>query len=78
MLLRRIEKEIDRFFGTEKKKVLLITGARQVGKTYIIRECARKHFESVVEINFLENKNARGLFADFTDSRDMLGGTMRY
>ena len=60
MLLRRIEKEIDRFFGTEKKKVLLITGARQVGKTYIIRECARKHFESVVEINFLENKNARG------------------
>ena len=34
MLLRRIEKEIDRFFGTEKKKVLLITGARQVGKTY--------------------------------------------
>ena len=72
MLLRRIEKEIDRFFGTEKKKVLLITGARQVGKTYIIRECARKHFESVVEINFLENKNARGLFADFTDSRDIL------
>ena len=44
-----------------KKKALLITGARQVGKTFIIREFG-KQYESFVEINFYENKAAQSLF----------------
>lgn len=72
MLKRRIEDEIIDFWKRQKKKALLITGARQVGKTYIIRKCAKEHFESVVEINFFENVNAKELFTDFSNSKDIL------
>lgn len=72
MLKRRIEDEITDFWKSQKKKALLITGARQVGKTYIIRKCAKEHFESVVEINLFENVNAKELFADFNNSKDIL------
>ena len=50
----------------------MITGARQVGKTYIIREFGRKSFDSFVEINLIENKPARELFMNATGSRDLL------
>ena len=44
------------------RNALLITGARQTGKTYIIRQFAEQHFLSFIEINFLENKEAVKLF----------------
>ncbi len=72
MLARRIDKELERFYKTEEKKALLITGARQVGKTYSIREFGKAHYENFVEINFLENKTAQTLFENATDSKDLL------
>ena len=36
----------------------MITGARQVGKTYCIREFAKENFPYVIEINFLEMPSA--------------------
>lgn len=69
---RKIENTIVRFFKQEKKKALLITGARQIGKTYIIRKCIRDCFESVIEINFIENENAKKIFSEFKDSKDIL------
>ena len=44
MLYREIEEKIKDFFQTEKKSALMITGARQVGKTYCIREFAKENF----------------------------------
>ena len=38
MIARKIEKKLQRFHDAHEKKALLITGARQVGKTFIIRE----------------------------------------
>ena len=61
MISRKIEKELERFYNSENNKALLITGARQVGKTYSIREFGKSHFESFVELNFLENKDAQNL-----------------
>lgn len=61
MIARKIEKELQRFHDAHEKKTLLITGARQVGKTFIIREFG-KQCESFVEINFYENKAAQSLF----------------
>jgi hypothetical protein len=72
VLYRKIEKEMELFFKTYRTKALLVTGARQVGKTYIIRQFIRKHFSSVVEINFVENREARDLFTDIKDSKDIL------
>ena len=72
MLERRIEQEIREFLKSDRKEALMITGARQVGKTYIIRECAKEIYKNIVEINFVENNQARKLFENVTDSRDIL------
>ena len=72
MILRKIENELESFFNEREKKALLVTGARQVGKTFIIRQCAKKHYKNVIEINFLENKNATALFENANGREDFL------
>ena len=71
MISRKIENRIHEFYKKDKK-ALLITGARQVGKTYIIREVGRADFESFIEINFLENRTAQSLFENARSSADIL------
>ncbi len=71
MLSRKIEKYLDEFYDKKEKKALLITGARQVGKTYSIREFG-KRYESFIEINFFENKTACSLFENAKNSDEIL------
>ena len=71
MLRRKIEDRIRDFYKKDKK-ALLVTGARQVGKTYIIREFGRSAFESFIEINFLENRTAQTLLENAVSSADIL------
>ena len=71
MIKRKIENRIHEFYK-KGKKALLITGARQVGKTYIIREVGKADFESFIEINFLENRTAQSLFENARSSADLL------
>ena len=47
MIARKVETDLKLFFESEKKRALLITGARQVGKTFIIREFGRKMYQQV-------------------------------
>lgn len=72
MIYRKIESELQRFYASADKKSLLVTGARQVGKTYIIEETGRKAFHSFVKINFIESPQARALFEGATDSASLL------
>ena len=72
MISRKIEKEFQHFLEDGKKKALLITGARQVGKTYSIREFGRRNFRSFIELNFLENTAAKELFETAKISKDLL------
>lgn len=60
------------FFVREKKKALLITGARQVGKTYIIEKYGQENYQSFVKINFVENIAARDIFIGASDSKELL------
>ena len=70
---RKIKNDILNFLNQDaKKKALLVTGARQIGKAYIIRECIKETTASFVEINFIENKEAKKLFSDFKNTRDFL------
>ncbi|MBO4351403.1 MAG: ATP-binding protein, partial [Proteobacteria bacterium] len=71
MIERKMEKRIREFYEKDKK-ALLITGARQVGKTYTIREVGKNLFESFVEINFLENRSAQSVFENARNSADIL------
>ena len=64
MLYRKIESVIEKHLKSETKKVLLVDGARQVGKTYIIRYVGNKLFENFIEINMVEDSLGDKLFAD--------------
>ena len=70
MLNRKIDSYLSDYFK-KTNNALLITGARQVGKTYSIREFG-KSFKSFIEINFIENPDAVGLFKNASGSADIL------
>lgn len=71
MIKRKAMERLREFYKHEEKKALLVTGARQVGKTFLIREFG-KEFSSFVEINFLENQMAKELFEAARSSSDLL------
>lgn len=62
MLSRKIDVEFDAFLQGNRKESLLVTGARQVGKTFSIRDFGNRHFKDFVEINFIERPEAKALF----------------
>ena len=64
MLYRKIETLIEAHLKSKSKKILLIDGARQVGKTYIIRYVGGKLFENFIEINMVEDSLGNRLFAN--------------
>ena len=71
MLRRKAETALENWFQTCGARALLVTGARQVGKTYLVREFARAHWDNVVEINFYENVEARRAVETATNSREL-------
>ena len=64
-LLRR---KIDTYLATWKenpdRKPLVVKGARQVGKTSSVKWFAARHYASIIEINFVEQKKYRHVFDD--------------
>ncbi|MBQ6850743.1 MAG: ATP-binding protein [Oscillospiraceae bacterium] len=64
MLYRKIESAIEEHLISDSKKILLVDGARQVGKTYIIRHVGNKLFENFIEINMVEDSLGDRLFAN--------------
>ncbi len=70
MLYRKIEKLIEAHLTSDSKKILLIDGARQVGKTYIIRHVGEKLFENFIEINMVEDSLGARLFANTNTIED--------
>ena len=64
MLYRKIEMVIEAHLKSNSNKILLIDGARQVGKTYIIRHVGQKLFENFIEVNMVEDSLGDRLFAN--------------
>lgn len=60
-LRRKIEKTLDDYYKNPDAKILIVEGARQIGKSYIIRKTAKAHFRYYVEISF-SNANFRNIF----------------
>ena len=70
MLTRKIDKYLDNYFK-DSRNALLITGARQVGKTYSIRNFGQS-FECFIEINFIEHPEASAIFENVSGVNDIL------
>lgn len=52
MLKRKATDAIKNWVNSKEKKCLVVQGARQTGKTYIIERFAEENYEEFVEINF--------------------------
>lgn len=71
MVKRKIYNYLQNFF-LKDKKALLITGARQVGKTYAIRKVGKEVFKHFVEFNFIKNPKLKSIFSNPLDTNDIL------
>ena len=71
MIKRKIDAFLDIFFK-DARKALLVTGARQIGKTYSVREASKRNFENFIEINFITSPEAVGIFEGAKDVNEML------
>jgi hypothetical protein len=64
MLYRKITSVIENHLQNVSDKILLVDGARQVGKTYIIRYVGHKLFSNFIELNMVEDSLGERLFAN--------------
>ena len=59
---RKLMDRLVEWKGSERRKPLIVNGARQVGKTWILKEFGRLHFESVAYVSLDKDERARRFF----------------
>ncbi|MGM9809760.1 MAG: ATP-binding protein [Paludibacteraceae bacterium] len=72
MLKRKIYSQIEQYLRSGSNKMLIVDGARQIGKSYIIREAGRSLFPNYIEINMEEDKQGDRLFANARTVEDFM------
>ena len=72
MLKRKVYDELLQWKINRNNKACLINGARQVGKTFSVREFAKRNYETVYELNFLENSRLKTIFSGSLDPETIL------
>lgn len=64
MLKRKIQAALEQYLRSGSNKMLVVDGARQIGKSYIIREVGKRLFPNYIELNFAKDKNGPQVFKD--------------
>lgn len=72
MLKRKVLINIAAWYKNGHKKALLLTGARQVGKTTAVREFAQQIDKNFVEVNFVKHPIAKQAFDGSLDTRTII------
>ena len=70
MLYRKITKRIEEYLSSDSNRMLLIEGARQIGKSYIINHVGSKMFANYIEINMEKDKLGDRIFAEAKTTKD--------
>ena len=70
MLYRKIAKTIENHLKSDSNKIMIINGARQIGKSYIINYVGKKLFPNYIEINLLEDSLGNRRFANVKSVTD--------
>ena len=71
MLERKFTQFLEHFLKEEPNKILLVNGARQIGKSYLVRYVGQKLFKHFVEINLKEDKEGDQVFAGVHTTNDL-------
>ncbi len=70
MLNRKIQQTLNEYFNSDRDKILIIDGARQIGKSYIIRHEGRTNFPNFIEVNMIDDRDGARVFADVKGTED--------
>lgn len=76
-LERKIDKAFERWFGDPNRLPIVLKGARQTGKTEAVRHFASRRYESVVEINFVEEPKFKKILADGYGAQSIVAAISR-
>lgn len=70
MLYRKITSYLEDYLKSDTESILILEGARQVGKSFSIREVGTRLYPNFVEINFVEDDEGRRLFKNIHNKED--------
>ena len=70
MLKRKIQAKLIDYLENGSDKILVLNGARQIGKSYIIRHEGQKRFANYIEIDLIEDKNGSKVFEGTSSKED--------
>lgn len=70
MLYRKITSYIEEYLKSDTDKILILDGARQIGKSFSVREAGRRLYPNFVEINFVEDDEGKQLFKNIHRKED--------
>lgn len=71
-MYRKAEQILQSWKANKAKKALLITGARQIGKTYLVRAFGKKNYKHFAEINFITTPSAQKIFSGDLDADTLI------
>ena len=66
---RNVEKKLVAWKESEDRKPLILSGARQVGKTWMLQEFGKRYFKNTVVCNFDKDKEIGQLFVNKSPDR---------
>ena len=72
MLRRKIAVELERWLKSAEQKALFITGSRQIGKSYSIRAFGKANHATYIELNLMENRQAKDALLEARDADDFI------
>ena len=78
MLRRKAYARLLEWKNQEKKKALCIMGARQIGKTTLVRAFGRDHYEHFIELNFITEPSASAIFDGSLDANTIITNLSAY
>ena len=70
MLYRKITSYIEDYLKSDTNKILILEGARQIGKSFSVREVGARLFPNFIEINFVEDDEGEQLFKNIHKKED--------
>lgn len=71
MFKRKIQIDLENYYkNTSEQKILIVYGARQVGKSYIIRNTAKSFFKNYAEIDLKDDYETNKMFSNVQTTKD--------
>ena len=70
MFYRKIQEKLNAYYNDKNSKIMVVNGARQIGKSFIIRETASRYYKNYIEINLKEDYDGDKIFANVSKIND--------